>query len=134
MSLSSIGPLFGAFSRVINENDGTASVCVTFMEDRTVMVQGMLTTANSTAIGIEYCICILITLSRYVFYFLSLSLPYLPILSLSVSVFFFSLSRHLLITLNPYASHILSLQLVLTMNNLMRYFQFKVEKRNAMIS
>ena len=52
MSLSLIGALFGTFSHVINENDGTSRVCVTFMDDSTVMVLATLTTANSTAIGI----------------------------------------------------------------------------------
>jgi hypothetical protein len=52
-SSSLIGVLFGDFKHVINENDGTSRVCVTFTDDSTVMVQGTLTTANSTAIGTQ---------------------------------------------------------------------------------
>ena len=54
VSSSLIGAQFGDFNQIINENDGTSRVCVIFMDHSTVMVQGILRTANSTAIGIIY--------------------------------------------------------------------------------
>ena len=59
------------FNRVINENDGSSMVCVSFMDDSTVMVQGTLTTANSTAIGID--LYFFIILLQHVPFILSLA-------------------------------------------------------------
>ena len=59
VSSSLIGAQFGDFNQIINENDGTSRVCVIFMDDSTVMVQGILRTANSTAIGIMYNLSII---------------------------------------------------------------------------
>ena len=89
VSISLIGPLFGTFNQVINENDGAASVCVTFMDDSAVMVDGILTTANSTAIGIKYYIFITLHL-LFSFY---VSPTSSIILSLSLSSLSSSLNR-----------------------------------------
>ena len=52
--LSSTVLQFGEFNRVISEHDGSSMVCVIFMDESSVTVEGELTTANSTAIGIAF--------------------------------------------------------------------------------
>ena len=51
-------PQFGVFNRLVNENDGSAMVCVEFIADTAITVESTLTTMSYTAIGkqrLVYC-------------------------------------------------------------------------------
>ena len=72
-------PQFGVFNRLVNENDGSAMVCVEFIADTAITVESTLTTMSYTAIGKK----------RFILYFLTMTVlsppPPPPPLDLSLS-------------------------------------------------